>query len=149
MSYLVPSIEMLNKLPRKLIFSFLNNLQIIFVRSAKLLELSNDLVLDLFLERNNLLFYFFIDDINFDLFISLPSFKDTLYYFCDLLMVLLLFIFFEELFIHDFIYFFMQNLIQFSLLHIIIILHIVEIFRERPKIACKVKPTSQCVFFSW
>lgn len=74
MSYLIPSIEVLIKLPSKLILSLLYYLQIIFVGSAKLLELSYDLVFNLFLERINLLFYFFIDNFNFNLFIALPSF---------------------------------------------------------------------------
>ena len=123
-------------------------MKIVFLGSAKLLELSNNLELDLFLERDYLLFDLFIDNVNFDLLISLSSFKDTLDYFCDLLMVLFLFFFFEELFIHDFIDLFMQYLIQFSFLHIIEIMHSVEIFRERPEIACKVEPASQCILLS-
>ena len=128
MSNLIPSIEVLSKLPSKLILSFFNDFQIIFVGSAKFLELSDDLELDLLNERNDLLFDLFIDDVNFDLLIPLSSLQHTLDNFCDLLMILFLFFFFEELLVHDFIDFFMQYLVQFSLLYITIVLQLVEFF---------------------
>jgi hypothetical protein len=128
MSNLIPSIEVLGKLPSKLILSLFNDFQIIFVGSAKFLELSDDLEFDLFNERNDLLFDLFIDNVNFDLLIPLSSLQHTLDNFCDLLMILFLFFFFEELLVHDFIDFFMQYLVQFSLLYITIVLQLVEFF---------------------
>ena len=128
MSNLIPSIEVLSKLPSKLILSFFNDFQIIFVGSAKFLELSDDLELDLLNERNDLLFDLFIDNVYFDLLIPLSSLQHTLDNFCDLLMILFLFFFFEELLVHDFIDFFMQYLVQFSLLYITIVLQLVEFF---------------------
>lgn len=128
MSNLIPSIEVLSKLPSKLILSLFNDFQIIFVGSAKFLELSDDLELDLLNERNDLLFDLFIDNVYFDLLIPLSSLQHTLDNFCDLLMILFLFFFFEELLVHDFINFFMQYLVQFSLLYITIVLQLVEFF---------------------
>ncbi len=94
MSYLIPSIEVLIKLSSKLILSLFNNFQIIFVGSTKFLELSNDFIFNLLFQRIYLLFDFFIDDFNFNLFITLPSFEYTLNYFCDLLIILFMFFFF-------------------------------------------------------
>ena len=149
MSNLIPSIEVLSKLPSKLILSFFNDFQIIFVGSAKFLELSDDLELYLLNERNDLLFDLFIDNVYFDLLIPLSSLQHTLDNFCDLLMILFLFFFFEELLVHDFIDFFMQYLVQFSLLYITIVLQLVEFFWEWPEIASEVEPTSQCELLTY
>lgn len=92
-SDLLPPLKMVSQLSFKLIFSFCNYLNIIFVKPAKLLEFPHHLVLYFSLIWSYLLFDLFIQDINTNLFESLSFFKDTFNYFCDLLMMLLLFFF--------------------------------------------------------
>lgn len=136
---------MLSELPPKLKFSLLNNVQVVLVGPAEFLKLSYHLVFDLSLVRHDLLLDFFINDVNADLFETLSSLENSLDDFCDLLVVLLLFFFFEELFIHDLIDLFMHDLIELPLLHIIEVLHHVEILGELPELAREIKPSPQCV----
>lgn len=56
--------------------------------------------------------------------------------------MLILFLFLNELFIHNFVNPFMHDLIEFSLFHIIELLHNIEILGECPKILSKLEPSS-------
>ncbi len=145
MCYLLPTVEMLSELPTKLKFSLLNNIQVVFSCPAEFLKLSYNFILYLSLVRHYLLLDFLIYDVYADLLETLSPLKDTLYYFSDLKVMFLLFFFLKELFVHYLVNLFMHELIQFPLLHIIEVLHHVEILGELPECAREIEPTPQCV----
>ena len=145
MCNLLPAVEMLSELPTKLKFFLLNNIQVVLSCRAEFLKFSNNFILYLSLVRHYLLLDFLVYDVYADLLETLSPLKDTLYYFSDLMVMLLLFFFLKELFVHYLVNLFMHELIQFPLLHIVEVFHHVEILSELPEIAREIEPTPQCV----